>query len=265
MILISALFKQNRSWILGYSLGTSLYLFFLAAVFPSIQETGLIEGKLESLPPELLDVFKIDPDLAMDNVINLLAGNYYGLIFYVLAILFALTFASRLMAKPIDSGEVMLYLAAPVSRSGYVTASLIVLLMASALLVGLNGLSLMFANMLFDLQIDFGLLWTLQLNAGLLLIVLGAIAYVLASLFDDSSRSYMVTGGIFALFLMANIFSGFSDRLDWLNTLSIFSLFDANAQIQGESAFRSFILLLGFVIVATLVSYRRFTRKDLTI
>lgn len=64
---------------------------------------------------------------------------------------------------------------------------------------------------------------------------------------------------------MANIFSGFSDRLDWLNTLSIFSLFDANAQIQGESAFHSFILLLGFVIVATLVSYRRFARKDLTI
>ncbi|WP_214752854.1 ABC transporter permease subunit [Exiguobacterium sp. s16] len=265
MVLISALFKQNRSWILGYSLGTSLYLFFLAAVFPSIQETGLIEGKLDSLPPELLEVFKIDPNLAIDNVINLLAGNYYGLIFYVLAILFALTFASRLMAKPVDSGEVMLYLAAPISRGGYVTASMVLLVIASGMLVGLNGLSLMLANVLFDLQIDIGLLWTLQLNAGLILVVLGALAYVLASLFDDSTRSYMVTGGIFALFLMANVFSGFSDQLDWLNTLSIFSLFDANAQIQGESAFRSFIWLGGLLIVAMLLSYGRFTRKDLTI
>ncbi|TCI23025.1 ABC transporter permease subunit [Exiguobacterium sp. SL-9] len=265
MELISALFKQNRSWILGYSLGTSLYLFFLAAVFPSIQETGLIEGKLDSLPPELLEVFKIDPNLAMDNVINLLAGNYYGLIFYVLAILFALTFASRLMAKPVDSGEVMLYLAAPISRGGYVTASMVLLVIASGMLVGLNGLSLMLANILFDLQIDIGLLWTLQLNAGLILVVLGALAYVLASLFDDSTRSYMVTGGIFALFLMANVFSGFSDQLDWLNTLSIFSLFDANAQIQGESAFRSFFWLGGLLIVAMLLSYGRFTRKDLTI
>ncbi|WP_214708618.1 MULTISPECIES: ABC transporter permease subunit [unclassified Exiguobacterium] len=265
MVLISALFKQNRSWILGYSLGTSLYLFFLAAVFPSIQETGLIEGKLDSLPPELLEVFKIDPNLAMDNVINLLAGNYYGLIFYVLAILFALTFASRLMAKPVDSGEVMLYLAAPISRGGYVTASMVLLVIASGMLVGLNGLSLMLANVLFDLQIDIGLLWTLQLNAGLILVVLGALAYVLASLFDDCTRSYMVTGGIFALFLMANVFSGFSDQLDWLNTLSIFSLFDANAQIQGESAFRSFIWLGGLLIVAILLSYGRFTRKDLTI
>lgn len=265
MVLISALFKQNRSWILGYSLGTSLYLFFLAAVFPSIQETGLIEGKLDSLPPELLDVFKIDPNLAMDNVINLLAGNYYGLIFYVLAILFALTFASRLMAKPVDSGEVMLYLAAPISRAGYVTASMTVLVIASGMLVGLNGLSLMLANVLFDLKIDYGLLWTLQLNAGLILLVLGAMAYVLASLFDDSTRSYMVTGGIFALFLMANVFSGFSEQLDWLNALSIFSLFDANAQIQGDSTLRSFFLLAGILVVAMLLSYGRFTRKDLTI
>lgn len=265
MELFSALFKQNRSWILGYSLGTSLYLFFLAAVFPSIQETGLIEGKLDSLPPELLDVFKIDPNLAMDNVINLLAGNYYGLIFYVLAILFALTFASRLMAKPVDSGEVMIYLAAPISRAGYVTASMVVLVIASGMLVGLNGFSLMLANLLFDLQIDIGLLWTLQLNAGLILVVLGALAYVLASLFDDSTRSYMVTGGMFSLFLMANVFSGFSDQLGWLNTLSIFSLFDANAQIQGDSAFRSFIWLGGLLVVAMLLSYGRFTRKDLTI
>ena len=87
----------------------------------------------------------------------------------------------------------------------------------------------------------------------------------LASLFDDSSRSYMVTGGIFALFLMANVFSGFSDQLDWLNALSIFSLFDANAQIQGDSTLRSFFLLAGILVIAMLLSYGRFTRKDLTI
>jgi ABC-2 type transport system permease protein len=75
----------------------------------------------------------------------------------------------------------------------------------------------------------------------------------------------MVTGGIFALFLMANVFSGFSDQLDWLNALSIFSLFDANAQIQGDSTLRSFLLLVGILVVSMLLSYGRFTRKDLTI
>ncbi len=265
MVLIASLFKQNRSWILGYSIGTSLYLFFLASVFPSIKETGLIEGKLESLPPELLEVFKIDPTLAMDNVINLLGGNYYGLIFYVLAILFALTFASRLMGKPVDSGEVMLFMVAPISRRAYVSASLVVLLIATILFVGLNGLSLTLADVLFDLAIDYGVMWTLQLNAGLILLVLGAIAYILASLFDDSTRSYMVTGGLFALFLIANIFSGFSERLEWLERLSLFSLFDANAQVGGDVPLLSLLVLSGLFLFAALACYARFTRKDLTI
>ncbi|MCT4782084.1 MULTISPECIES: ABC transporter permease subunit [Exiguobacterium] len=265
MTLVHSLFKQNRSWIFGYAFGTSLYLFFLAAIFPSIKETGLIEGKLESLPPELLDVFKIDPSLAMDNVVNLLAGNYYGLIFYVLAILFALTFASRLMAKPVDSGEVMLYMAAPISRGAYVSASLIVLLLATVLFVVLNGLSLTLADVMFDLGIDYGLMWTLQLNAGLLLLVLGAIAFVIASLFDDSSRSYMVTGGLFALFLIANIFSGFSETFSWLERLSVFSLFDANAQLQGDVPTVSFLVLIGLLALSVVACYARFTRKDLSI
>lgn len=265
MVLIKSLFKQNRGWILGYSLGTSAYLFFLAAIFPSIQETGLIEAKLDSLPPELLEVFKIDASMTMDNILNLLSGNYYGLIFYVLAILFALTFASKLMAKPVDSGEVMLYMAAPISRVTYVLSSLVILLMATTLFVGLNGLSLTFANVLFDLNVDQSVLWMLQLNAGLILLVLGTFAYIIASLFDDSTKSYMVTGVIFTLFLMANVVSGFSEQFDWMNTLSVFSLFDATALIQNQSVLSSFGWLLGLLMIATVLSFIRFTRKDLTI
>lgn len=265
MILIKSLFKQNRGWILGYSLGTSAYLFFLAAIFPSIQETGLIEAKLESLPPELLEVFKIDAGMTMDNILNLLSGNYYGLIFYVLAILFALTFASKLMAKPVDTGEVMLYMAAPISRVTYVVASLVILLIASGLFVGLNGVSLMLANLLFDLEIDLGVLWLLQLNGGLILLVLGTFAYIIASLFDDSTKSYMVTGVVFTLFLMANIVSGFSEQFDWMSTISVFSLFDASAIIQNDSILRSFVWLLGLLLAFMILSFVRFTRKDLTI
>lgn len=265
MVLVSSLFKQNRGWIFGYSIGTSLYLFFLAAMFPAIQETGLIEAKLDSLPPELLELFKMDPNLSMENVMNILAGNYYGLIFYVLTILFALTFASRLMAKPVDSGEIMLYMAAPISRRSYVTSCLVLLFIAVGLFVGLNGSSLLLANILFDLEVDVSLLWLLQLNAALLLLVLGTFAYAVASLFEDSTRSYMVTGGILSVFLILNIFSGFSEKLEKLKWLSIFSLFDANALIQKDVSYSLlFWLMLLFLVTATFC-YSRFTRKDLTV
>ena len=264
-MLIRSMFKQNRSWILGYSVGTSVYLFFLAAIFPSIQETGLIEAKLESLPPELLEVFQIDATMAMDNLLNLLSSNYYGLIFYVLAVLFALTFASKLLAKPIDSGEIMLYMAAPISRVTYVWSTFIILIIAVGLFVGLNGFSLMAADVLFDLQIDYAVLWMLQLNGALMLLVLGVVAYMLASLFDDSSKSYMVTGGIFTFFLMVNIINGVSEQFEWLGNISFFSLFDAPAIMREEFGGVHFIWLIGLLIVFSALSFIRFTRKDLTI
>ncbi|WP_214702123.1 MULTISPECIES: ABC transporter permease subunit [unclassified Exiguobacterium] len=264
-MLIRSMFRQNRSWILGYSIGTSIYLFFLAAIFPSIQETGLIEAKLESLPPELLDVFQIDATMAMDNLLNLLSSNYYGLIFYVLAVLFALTFASKLLAKPVDSGEIMLYMAAPISRVTYVLSTFVILIIAVSFFVGLNGLSLMAADVLFDLQIDYSVLWMLQLNGALMLLVLGVVAYMLASLFDDSSKSYIVTGGIFTFFLMVNIINGVSEQFEWLGNISFFSLFDAPAIMREEFGGIHFIWLIGLLMFFSVLSFIRFIRKDLTI
>ncbi|WP_215141321.1 ABC transporter permease subunit [Exiguobacterium qingdaonense] len=264
-MLIRSMFKQNRSWILGYSIGTSVYLFFLAAIFPSIQETGLIEAKLESLPKELLDVFQIDATMAMDNILNLLSSNYYGLIFYVLAVLFALTFASKLLAKPVDSGEIMLYMAAPISRVTYIISSFVILLVAVGLFVGLNGLSLMMADLLFDLQIDYSVLWMLQLNGALMLLVLGVAAYMTASLFDDSNKSYMVTGGIFTFFLIVNIINGVSEQFKWMSNISFFSLFDAPAIMREEFWGVHFIWLFGLLFILSACSFIRFTRKDLTI
>lgn len=265
MTLVWALLRQNRAWILAYSIGTSVYVFFLAAVFPSIEGTGLIEAKLDSLPPELLDVFKIDPSLTMDNALNLLASNYYGIAFYIIATLFALTFASRLMAKPVDSGELMLYLAAPISRTTYVTSSLIVLVIASIGVVGLNGLALLAADGLFDLEMDWGIVWGLQLNAAMLLLTLGAFTFLLASVFDDSSRAYMVSGGVLFLFLVANIFSGFKQDYAWMGDVSVYSLFDANDVIQHGMSGVPILILIGLCVLAWLGGYVRFSRKDLTI
>lgn len=75
----------------------------------------------------------------------------------------------------------------------------------------------------------------------------------------------MVTGGLFALFLIANIFSGFSDTFAWLERLSVFSLFDANAQLQDDVPMLSFLVLVGLLALAVVASYTRFTRKDFTI
>ncbi|MCY1689563.1 hypothetical protein OVA29_00715 [Exiguobacterium sp. SL14] len=111
ILLIRSLFKQVRKPILAYAVGTSLYLLMLALLYPSMMKTGLLEAKLEALPPEVLKAFQYDKVTGFDNVLDLLGGNYYGLIFQVIVSLFLLSLAARLVARPIDNGELIVYLA----------------------------------------------------------------------------------------------------------------------------------------------------------
>lgn len=247
--MIRALMKDNLGWILGYSIGTSLYILMIAAMFPTMKDTGLIEAKIDSLPKELLDIFQYDPATMMDSVLNILSGNYYGLIFQIVALLFALTFASRLLARPVDTGELMLYLSAPISRAKYVMTASALGIAASALFAGLNALFLWIGDLIWDLDLDYLIVGTLTINSFFLLVALCAIALFLASLFNESRKSYMLGALVFGLMVIFVILSGLSDNFAWMKDLSLFSLFDANGIIQGEDSWWSHSLILALIAV----------------
>lgn len=264
--MIRALFKDNLGWIVGYSIGTSLYVFMIAALYPSLAETGLIDAKLDSLPKELLDIFQYDPATMMDSVLNILSGNYYGLIFQFVALLFALTAASRMLARPIDSGELMLYLSTPISRKSYVLATVSLLVTASFLVASLNGLSLVGADLFFDLELNYSFVVALLVNSFTLLLALGAIALFLATLFNESRKSYTLGAALFGLMLVAVIVGGLSSELEWVKGLSLFTLFNANGILKDSADWIwHSIVLVGIAILFVFLSIFIFKRRDLTL
>lgn len=264
--MIRALLKDNLGWILGYSIGTSLYILMIAAIYPSIAETGLIDAKLEALPKELLDIFQFDPATMMDSVLNILSGNYYGLIFQIVALLFALTVASRMLARPIDTGELMLYLSAPISRGKYIDAASGFSIGASALLALLNALALWIGDVIWDLDLNYAIVAGLTFNSFFLLVALSSITLFLATLFNESRKSYMIGAAILGLMVILVIVSGLSAEFEWLQNLSLFSLFDANGIIQEENNWVLNILLLALIRIAfSALSRYTFKRRDLTL
>ena len=264
--MIRALLKDNLGWILGYSIGTSLYILMIAAIYPSIAETGLIDAKLDSLPPELLEIFQFDPATMMDSVLNILSGNYYGLIFQIVALLFALTAASRLLARPIDSGELMLYLSAPISRSTYVFSVAGIGIAASALVALLNALVLWGSDLVWNLDLDYEAVVALAVSSFFLLTALFAVALFFSTLFNESRKSYLLGAALFGIMVVLMIVSGLSADYEWLKNFSLFTLFDANAIIQGSSdwVLHCVILALVAVVFFTLSSFT-FKRRNLTL
>ena len=267
MLLIRSLFKQVAKPVLAYSIGTSLYLLMLAVLYPSMMKTGLLEAKLKALPPEVLKAFQYDKVTGFDNVLDLLGGNYYGLIFQVIASLFLLSLAARLVARPIDNGELIVYLAAPITRNDYTIAVAGVMGIASLLLVTLNGLVLMVADWwMSGITIDTTVLWRIQLNAALLLFAIGAFTLFVATLFDEERRAFSLAGSVLVLSIVLTILSGLSDRTEWLRYASIFSLFNTTELLQGTTDFG--LHLSGLIAITLLFltgAFIQFRRRSLSI
>ncbi|WP_214770249.1 ABC transporter permease subunit [Exiguobacterium sp. s133] len=265
-VVVWSLLKQNVKPIVAYSLGTSLYLLLLAALYPSMMKTGLLEAKLEALPKELLQAFQYDK-VTFNNLLDLLAGNYYGLIFQVIATFYMLSLAARLLARPIDNGELILYLASPITRIQYTAAALIVMLIASTCLILLNGLVLLMADWTMSgISIDGMTLLRLQVNALFLLYAVAGFTLFITTLFDDERRAFSVAAGVLVFSIVLTIGAGLSEKTDWMRYGSIFSLFDTGRLLaETEHLLLHILLLVLICLMFSSFAFISFRKRNLSI
>lgn len=262
MTIIWSLLKHNGKPITAYAVGTSLYLLMLAALYPSMMKTGLLEAKLQALPPEVLKAFQYDKVTGFDNVLDLLGGNYYGLIFQIIASLFLLSLAARLLARPIDNGELILYLVAPITRHQYTASAMIVMLLASTCLVLCNTFVLLLADWFVSgVSIDGMTLVRFQVNALLLLYAISGFTLCIATLFDDERRAFSIAGSVLVLSIVLTIGAGLSEKTEWMRYGSIFSLFNTQQLLEGTNHFFWHLLLLASISmlfhIGAFISFRK--------
>ncbi|OIN67624.1 ABC transporter permease [Exiguobacterium sp. KRL4] len=267
MTIIWSLLKHNGKPITAYAVGTSLYLLMLAALYPSMMKSGLLEAKLQALPPEVLKAFQYDKVTGFDNVLDLLGGNYYGLIFQIIASLFLLSLAARLLARPIDNGELILYLAAPITRHQYTASAMIVMMIASTCLVLFNTFVLLLADWFVSgVSIDGMTLVRFQVNALFVLYAIGGFTLFVATLFDDERRAFSIAGGVLVLSIVLTIGAGLSEKMDWMRYGSIFSLFNTQQLLEGTSdLFLHLSILAGISLFFNASAFWGFRKRSLSI
>ena len=267
MTIIWSLLKHNGKPITAYAIGTSLYLLMLAALYPSMMKSGLLEAKLQALPPEVLKAFQYDKVTGFDNVLDLLGGNYYGLIFQIIASLFLLSLAARLLARPIDNGELILYLAAPITRHQYTASAMIVMMIASTCLVLCNTFVLLLADWFVSgVSIDGMTLVRFQVNALFVLYAIGGFTLSVATLFDDERRAFSIAGGVLVLSIVLTIGAGLSEKMDWMRYGSIFSLFNTQQLLDGAGdLFLHLSILAGISLFFNVSAFLSFRKRSLSI
>ncbi|WP_028608668.1 ABC transporter permease subunit [Paenibacillus harenae] len=217
-----------------FSIFTALILFYLIVII-SMFSSSAESDPFEMLPEAMRDAFGMGE--GMSGLTGFIATGFYGVTFVLFMIILCIIAANQLMASLVDRGSMAYLLATPVSRSKVAVTQ------ASVLIAGLFGLVLVStlagiaAVPVLIENADFNRSAFIQINimGFLLFFVISGYAFLFSSLFNDAKQSLVASGGLSAAFYLFQMLSNMSENLEWLDYLTVLTLFQPTEIAAGEA------------------------------
>ena len=228
---------------------------------------------LSEMPESVGNSLKELGDLNLNHLV--IGTIFYKIAGLLLPIVYVITTANSLIAGQVDSGAMAYVLSTPTKRRKVTFTQAIFLigsLILMYLIIGLTGfVARIFTGPGFEIT-QFELF---QLNVGALvtLISISGICFFTSSWFNRSKFSIGFGGGTAMVFLVSTILGMFGspvipgamkiEAMNVFNYLSIITLFDVTAILEGNNYYIGMLILLGIAILGYLIGALRFDRKDL--
>ncbi|MBE7128485.1 ABC transporter permease [Bacillus mycoides] len=255
-----AIFKQTlkanfKLWII-FTVITSAMLAVMIAVFEPTTLSGMT------------DMVKGTPLAAMmknTTFLGMLASTFYSMHGILLPVIFIMMTANSLIASQVDRGSMAYLLSTPTKRSTVVgTQALYLITSLVVMFVIVTGAGLATIQIT-QSNVDINISDFIMLNVGLFLLMFATsgISFFFSCLFNLSKNSLALGAGIPVAFFLFQLMGQVSTSLEKMKYLSLNTLFDTNAILNGDSVAIPFIILIGVGIVLYGAGMRVFQQKDL--
>lgn len=246
--LIKKEFKSNFKILCVFLIIISLYSSIIVAMYdPELGKS--IDMMAESMP-ELFAAFgMMNPGLTLlDFIVNYL----YGFILIFFPILFVIILCYRLMAQYIDKGSLSYLLTCGHTRKQVLITQYLTLIVNIMLLILYITVFISICSfIMFHEKIN--IINFIILNCGLLMLhfFFSSLCFLSACLFNEIKYSIGIGGGISIIFILIQMLSQVSERIDFLKYLTPLSLFNAKGLItsQYSSYIQVFILFFIGVVI----------------
>ncbi|OBZ10259.1 ABC transporter permease subunit [Bacillus sp. FJAT-26390] len=263
--LYKQMMKVNRKSFLNYSFGSAFYILLMFWLYPGLaKNTKAIDELVNSMPEGVGRAFGLN---GFGSAEAFISGEYYGLILVLILAIVCVQLSTQLMAKLVDQGSMAYILSTPTTRgkvaftqAAVLTSGLFVI-MAITTLAGFIG-SLWFLGDAYA----FDTLTFIQMNiaAFLLLFAVGGISFLVSTLSNDEKKALSISGFITFGFFSLDLIGKFSEKIEWLRNISIFSLYQPGEIINGNANLAVSFILLSFIgLVSFGLAIVLFRKRDL--
>lgn len=206
----------------------------------------------------------VNPLGDISTLIAFVANQYFGNFALIFAMIYSVIIGNKLIAEQVDKGSMAYHLSTPITRTQYTFTSIIyfvsslVVMFALVFVVGYGVAELVQPG---ELPVE--KFFMLTLGSLLLNLAISGITFFASCLFNRSSHSLALGAGLTVFFFATNMLSGMNESLEILKNVTIITLFDSNAIIQGGSYGAQLIILVGLTIALYIMGIAVFKRKDL--
>lgn len=255
-IIFKQTFKSNSKLWLIFTIIMSV----LSAVLIAVFEASTISG--------VSDIVKGTPLESMlqnTTFLGMLAQTFFSLHGVILPLIFIIMTANSLVAAQVDRGSMAYLLSTPTKRSIVVGTQATYLITAIIVMFAIVTTVGVVAIQIFQSDTDVSITSFLLLNLGLFLLMFAtsSISFLFSCIFNLSKNSLAFGAGIPLAFFLFQLIGQVSESLEEIKYLSLNTLFDTKAILNGEGYMLGFIILTVVGIVLYAIGIRIFQQKDL--
>lgn len=253
--------KANLKILLIFLAVITLYGGVIVAMFdPKLGES--LNLMAESMP-QLFDAFGMsNPGATLLEFV----GNYlYGFILLVIPLICIVLLCNRVIVRYVDRGSMAYLLATPNKRVKVITTQALFLILSILLLVIYTyALVLISGIIFFHETVDPVRFLILNLGLSALLLFFAGICFLSACFFNESKYATGAGSGVVIFFLLVNMLSQVSDKLDFMKYVNPITLFQAEELIaQNQNAYLGILILSVLAVCFFVTGIQIFKHKDL--
>ncbi len=260
--LFKATAKSNWAILVIFLAILLMYMTIMISMFDPDDADALIE-LYETLPRGMLDAFGFDE--AATDLASFIALYFYGFLVLMFPLIYCIILANRLVAAHVDRGSMAYLLATPNSRVRVAITQAVYMIISIALLLGFTaGAGAAVSEAMFPGEMDLAAFLDLNLVTILMTIAVGSICFLFSCLLNEVKYSIAFGGGVPVFFFVINMLRNIGENHQWLQYMTIYSLFEPHQIVSGEEAvFQVCLIFAGIALVLFSAGILIFSRRNL--
>ncbi|MBP1948469.1 ABC transporter permease subunit [Virgibacillus litoralis] len=262
--LFATMFKNKAKTVISFTLGSIFYLSLVIWLYPSVADSEAFDTMFKELPEGLMSAFGFNEGI--NSLSGFVAGEYYGLLFIIILLIYCVTTATQLIVRLVDQGSMAYLLSSGLSRSKIAMTQIAVILLGLIFIIVVTTISGVVGADIFIEEDNFNAANFVELNivTFLLFFVISSYCFLFSCLFNDEKKTLSIAGGLSFVFFAVDMVSKISDKLDWMQNFTIFSTFKATEIAQGTVNIIPICIGLGVAgIILYSVAVFIFNKRDL--